>query len=304
MENQIKGQRYREVKIGDVTVYKTINEKFNNWFSLYGGMVAGTNVFVTGTSGAGKTTTVINIMNWLPMLVSAMYSVEMDTVDVKFQTQNVKFSHDNAYIFDRTDCPTIDDFLIEAEKIGAVILAFDSLQAIASASYPNMGEDAGCALVQNKIREYNRKHRGITFVIGHNTKEDEFAGKNTLMQLFDAHIDFFHNKKTDERTMSWKQKNRKGKLGKLFYEFATDGIIFHTPEEWTIVTNGRRSFSDILFKSMESYLSTMDNTTENYKRFKVDFVRQTKELEKTLDGPQFILASVQLLNNLSIIYGV
>lgn len=210
-------------------VLKTGQDKFDSWFSNYDGLVLGTAVYVSGTSGAGKTTLMLNIMSWLKDQVSCFYSREMRIKDLFNQVKDIELS-DNCHIADVDSCKNFDDFMVGLEKIKPKIIVIDSLQVLAKEDYAfqkEKSEDEACYYIIKRLRDLISKNNSILFLIGHNNKEGNFAGNNVIIQMMDAHIDMVYDKKTKIRTMSWGQKNRKGKMGSLNYDMENGKILFN-----------------------------------------------------------------------------
>lgn len=224
----------------------TLKEEFDIWFSRFGGIVLGSSIYVTGTSGGGKSTLMANIMTWLKDEVSLMYSREMLAKYLKAQVSDLKFP-DNAYIADVEDNPNFDSFMQDVYKLQPKIIIIDSLQVIAKEDYVMtgiMGEDAACYKIIKTLRDYVNSVNGVLFLIGHNTKDGVFAGANTNMQMIDAHIDIVYDKITNTRTMSWGQKNRKGPMGEpLPFSIDKSEIIFNSKNE-TLTGNEYNAFYD------------------------------------------------------------
>ena len=82
METSIKSLNFNQIKVSNAPTLKTGNEKFDEWFSKKGGMVLRSAVYVSGTSGAGKTTLMVNMMNWLKDVTTCMYEREVEAQDV------------------------------------------------------------------------------------------------------------------------------------------------------------------------------------------------------------------------------
>jgi len=214
---------------------KTGQTDFDAWFSRNGGMVLGSAIYVSGTSGAGKTTLMANIMTWVKDVVSVIYSREMLSEHLLNQVKDLDFSN-NANICDINDYKTFQDFMKEIWIIKPKILIIDSLQVIAKEDYVMndiCSEEKACYLIIKELREYTSQNNAVLFLIGHNTKDGEFAGVNTIMQMMDAHIDMVFDKKTGIRKMNWGVKNRKGPSDKsLEYSIENSKIVFKKEDDF------------------------------------------------------------------------
>lgn len=298
METSIKSLNFNQIKVSNAPTLKTGNEKFDEWFSKKGGMVLRSAVYVSGTSGAGKTTLMVNMMNWLKDVTTCMYEREVEAQDVKEQTSNVVFKHNNAHICDIKTHPHFDEFMKELNNLQPKVVIVDSLQAIAMDDFPNMNEDDACNHIVKILRQWTFDNNAVLFLIGHNTKEGEFAGRNTIMQFMDAHIDMVFDKKTNTRTMSWGKKNRKGPMGTLYYTFEEAGIELFTKEEWQSKTEDR-NFRENFITFVTNYVSTVNTNTEAGAKFVSEYNKALKQINKSNDGNEICSNLLSLMMNLS-----
>ena len=222
----MKSKSFNQIEsIGGKTI-KTGNELFDEWFSKDGGIVPGSIIFVTGTSGAGKTTLMVNLMNWLKGYKLSLYSREMSIGSIKHQMSGYVFDNSSAYFVDDSDCPHLDEYFKELDLVKPEFVIVDSLQAIALADFPEMSEEKGSIIVRQKLEQWCKANGSTLFLIGHNTKDNEFAGKNTNMQMVDAHMVLEYDQKTETRRIFWGKKNRKGPMGQLYYTIDNGSIEF------------------------------------------------------------------------------
>lgn len=226
----MKSKSFGEIKIINENTVFTGNKLFDAWFSRDGGIVPNSKIFVTGTSGAGKTTLMVNLMNWLKNHKSSLYSREMSVSSLKQQVKNYPFDNPNSFFVDESDCPHLDDYIKELNVLKPEFVIVDSMQAIATVDYPDMSEEKGSLIVRNKITKWCDENNATLFLIGHNTKDNEFAGKNTNMQMVDAHMVLEFDDKTGIRKIYWGKKNRKGPRGQLFYTINNGSIEFFEDE--------------------------------------------------------------------------
>jgi len=257
------------LKISDVQhkhepALKTGQEIFDEWFSSSGGIVLGSAIYVSGTSGAGKTTLMANIMEWLKNEISCLYSREMRLSPLLKQVPNLSNAQ-NAFVADIESCPDFETFLTEINVLKPKIIIIDSLQVIAKEDYvvkKIKNEEDACYYIIQVLREYIHKNNAVLFLIGHNTKDGSFAGHNTIIQMIDAHIDMVFDKKENTRTMSWGVKNRKGKMGSIPY-FIEDGkILFEqeSSESYQEIKNYDRIVKDMIV-FLEEKLETLKNNS-------------------------------------------
>ena len=264
-----KYENYREISNLQEPSIMTGNKKLDDFWSKDGGMVVGSAIFLTGTSGAGKTTLSVFLSKLLNNLKVSIYSREMHRSSVMQQTKRLNITHDNLFISDEQTCPTFIEYMELLDEMKPKIVVIDSLQVIAMTDYANDNQDdAQIAMIQ-ELRTWTMNNNAVLFVIGHNKKDGEFRGANTIMQLFDAHLEMVHDKSDDSRHMSWGQKNRKGPLCSLYYTFTKDSIEFFTVDEWEEMhpkTIGIVGFEQGLKNIINSNLKKLKKH-ENFKAF-------------------------------------
>lgn len=267
----------------------TGNKKFDNFFSHDGGMIRGSAVLFTGSSGAGKTTQSVFLQAMLPSLKTALYSREMWASKVAHQCKGLNVFHDNAYIADVESAPHFDNFMKHLQELAPDVAVVDSLQVIAREDFPNMSESDAIYHIIKTLREWNTKNNSVLFVIGHVTKNDIFRGDNTIMQMFDAHLEMIYHKKTGNRTISWGQKNRDGDVNQmLYYDFAPSGLVYYTPQEWMFVKQDI-SLSDAIEDAMRDYLVGIKEQ-KWFERVRLKMKKKETLLEKEFahDNARFI----------------
>ena len=266
--------------------YMTGREDFDKWFSRFGGIVLGSAIYVTGTSGGGKSTLMMNITSWLKDEVAFFYSREMLSEHLKAQLCDLEYSK-NCYISDVEDNPTFESFMKEVNEIKPKVLIVDSLQVIAKEDYVmtgKMGEDAACYIIIKELRDYICKNNAILFLIGHNTKDGVFAGANTNMQMIDAHIDIVYDRNSNTRTMNWGMKNRKGPMGSpLQFYIENSNIVFESNETTPKEENNYSAYNEAI-TTLEKILCEetilRKATAEQKKEFKSRIEKAKKEINK------------------------
>lgn len=266
---------------------KTGIEVFDNWFSKNGGIVIGSSIYVSGTSGAGKTTLMLNILSWIKNETSVFYSREMTKEQVINQVGSINFS-DKVFISDKYDCENFDIFMNEIENLKPKIIIIDSLQFIAKEDYAMldiMSEEKACYEIIKRLREYLNKNNSILFLIGHNTKDGNFAGVNTIIQSVDAHIDMVYDKKENARTMSWGVKNRKGKMGSIPY-FIDNGRILFEQKNQSALYKGKNidrilketiDFIEQKIETLKYFENGKEISPERIEKLKKDYYKFKKQ---------------------------
>jgi DNA repair protein RadA/Sms len=305
---EIKSIPFNKIVVSSDPTIKTGVEKFDKWFSKAGGIVIGSAIYVSGTSGAGKTTLMVNLMKWLKNVKTSMYLREMEDRYVKQQTENIVFDHDNAFFVDVKKCPTFEDYMAELDVLKPKVVIIDSLQVIAKEDYDMkniMGEDKACYHIIKTLRKWISENEATLILIGHNTKEGNFAGANTNIQMMDAHIDMVFDKKKNQRTMSWGQKNRKGPMGTLYYVFGENAIEFFSEEEWKFIKE-KVNFQENFIIFAQSFKDSLNPKDEAHAKFLAEFNREKKALNKI--GEQnnfdFCKAVFEVMMNLSAKNGI
>lgn len=199
---------------------------------------------------------------------------------IKHQVSGLEFDNPNATFADYNDCPTVEEYIKELDTVKPSFVIVDSLQAIAEQDYPDMGVDKASVIVRNTIEKWCKANNATLFLIGHNTKDNEFAGKNTNMQMVDAHMVLEYDQKTDIRRIYWGKKNRKGPMGELNYRIEGGNIVFYKNTE-------ALDFTDHFQSMVSGYLKKMDANSDKVKSFKRDLNKMSNELFDKHDGLQY-----------------
>jgi len=298
----MKSKSFGEIKVVNERTILTGNKLFDQWFSKDGGIVPGSKIFVTGTSGAGKTTLMVNIMNWLKNHISSFYSREMSISSLKQQIKDYEFNNPNAYFVDDEDCPNLKDYLNELDILKPEFVIVDSLQAIASADYPEMSEEKGSILVREILTKWCKENNATLFLIGHNTKDNEFAGKNTNMQMVDAHMVLEYDKKTETRIIYWGKKNRKGPMGKLYYKINDGSIEFYNNQEPSIdiSSNVEVSFSAEFEIFLKEFLNKLEKKNNSINQIRKEINKVSDNIYDKFNGNQ----NEYMINLMSAIYNI
>jgi len=274
-------QNYNELTGEEVTFLKTGIKKFDDFYSIKGGTGWGTMNYVTGSSGAGKTTVAAMLQSIIKDYKSAMYQRESLAIQVRDRNENLPF-HKNSFIADSKSCPHLDNFMDEADKHDVKILIIDSLQVVA-ADYVNEEGSEGKAekRVYMMLLNWVQRTGGIVYLIGHVNKDDGFKGDNGIMQMMDAHLEFIYDEKSGESFCRFGQKNRlglKGNDNRLFYKFRGNGngVEFFTELEWNVVFQ-RKSVTNFLAPQMMGYIEAFKNEN-GYKEFKKEILKYQHEV--------------------------
>lgn len=273
--------------------------ELDNWFSTKGGMVIGSAIFLTGSSGSGKTTLMTFLAKMLSNVVYSIYSREMPKHALKEQVERLKITSENLYISDAATRPTFESYVAALDEIKPKIVVVDSVQVIAMEDFPNVSETKAIYHIIKTLREWTDKNNAVLIIIGHVTKDDVFRGDNTIMQMFDAHMEMIFDKKAKTRTLSWGQKNRKGPMGDpLYYEFEGSEVLFYTEDEWNAKTN-KTSLVDFVQQSIVGYLRSVNKKHPNYAAFSSDLNMQADVISQySHDGILFVFELMKVAQEL------
>lgn len=287
LQDIIQAEKFSNIQPKNEPTIKTGIKILDDWFSNKGGMVIGSAIFLTGTSGAGKTTLMAFFAKMLNNLTYSIYSREMPKHALKEQVDRLNINNDNLYISDAETRPTFDSFVEALNEIKPRIVVMDSIQVVAKEDFPNMSEADAIYHIIKTLRDWTDKNNAVLFVIGHVTKEGVFRGDNTIMQMFDAHMEMIFDKKTNSRTLSWGQKNRKGPMGEpLYYDFTNDDILFFTEMEWNM-----RGMDVCLYEfvqnSIFTFLESINKQHPNYRAFSDEIKREIKTLASKMNDPMY-----------------
>ena len=278
----VKSKNYSAVKIKNEPVLRTGNVVLDDFISNDSGFVIGSSIFLTGTSGAGKTTLAYTLQKVFENHVTSLYSREMSASAVADQMKRYAISHNNAYIADKDSHPTLINYIEELEILKPKVVIVDSLQVLMKEDYADMSAEKSGYLIIQMLREWTEKNDAVLIVVGHVNKDGEFEGKNTIKHMFDAHLEMIFDKKKQTRTLSW-SKNRKGSTADmLYYIFGEETIEFFTENQWdTRITN--KTMSDFMADSVFSFIE-MFKTHKNYKDFYKEFIMELKGLDGDLNS--------------------
>lgn len=274
----LKSKNYSEVSYKAEPVLKTGDQILDEFISNDGGFVVGSAIFLTGTSGAGKTTFAFTLQKVFENFVTSLYSREMSAAAVKQQMKRYEISHNNAYIADKESCPTLESYIEELNVLKPKVVIVDSLQVIMKEDYSTVSaETSGFQIIQT-LRSWTEKNDAVLIVVGHVNKDGEFEGRNTIQHMFDCHLEMIFDKKKNTRTISW-AKNRKGALDTLYYDFGSEKIVFYTTEQWEAKNEGKE-MSDFVLETVTRFI-TMHKNHPQYKEMSKAIKEEWDNLAKT-----------------------
>jgi len=253
---------YGHLPQGDVKVetIKTGIDLFDDYISRYSGFIRGLTMFLTGTSGAGKTTLSVFLQSLLSSYKTVLYTREQYAADVQRQCSEYKVAHGNAFIADKDSCPTFSDFVAMVEQQRPDVIVMDSLQEIAKDFIEEVGEIKAITHIIDTMREIAARHNSVVIFIGQMTKEGKFKGPQSILQLADAHMQMTFYPERKERVISWGGKNRNTKdPTEILYYTLGDGIVkFYSEAEWEIERN-KYTYLQYRQEASKKYLKAMKN---------------------------------------------
>lgn len=230
-------------------------------------------IFMTGTSGAGKTTLSKFIQKKLSDTKTALYERETSSKSVAKQTRRIVIEHDNAMLCDETEYLTFTDFMNAVEEKEIKFVIIDSLQTAANDFERNqgMGENEAQLEVLSVLMSWKKRTGGTAILIGMVKKDGDFSGLNKIKHLADCHLHLVFEDKKNVRYMVT-TKNRDNSTSKVYYEFVNtnEAIVFYSEKEFAL--KGKKfKFDDYLLQMIADFLSGIDKKNPNYKEFKKEY---------------------------------
>lgn len=299
-------KNYQDVVISSVPTVKTGVEKLDNLFSTDGGIEWANLIFLTGTSGAGKTTLCKKIQSLIADHISVFYSREMLSSLVKKQTLRLEITHKNAFIADSKDYPHLNLFMQMIKERGDVkILILDSIQRIASDFVKDgMTKEAAMRHIYDILTDWKDTNNGIVILIGQVNKDGDFEGANFLKHDSDVHVHMVFDKKKNTRTIET-TKNRMGKLDKLYYEIldSSETLKFYSQKEFEL--NGEKIiFDDYLTNTVFEYIKNLDKNNPSYNEFMGEWSLFLNGMDSNTDTFEMTMLLFTELKRLNVKYGL
>lgn len=263
-------------------------------------------IFLTGTSGAGKTTLAKVVQKALKDTPTALYSRETSSKSVAKQTRRVNIDHDNALICDEKEYPHFNDFMAEVVKRGIKFIIIDSLQTAAK-DFENEGMSTKAAQLKvlDVLKKWKDTTGGTAILIGMVNKDGDFSGVNEIKHLSDCHLHLVFDEMKNIRYM-YTTKNRDNSTSKLFYEFVNtdEVIVFYSEKEFELKDKNFK-FADYLLKTITDFLNSVDKKHISYKEFKAEYNTELKNIsEGNTNEMETVIAVMQLIDGLTKKYGM
>lgn len=153
------------------------------------GIVPGSVILLSGDPGIGKSTILLQVASNLSKTKKVLYITgEESESQVKLREERIngeKLSKtSNLYIFSTTN---IDKAVVEAEKGKWDLVIVDSIQTMASTSFPGFpGSVPQIRYATGKMVTFAKKNHIPVFLVGHVTKEGIVAGPMILSHMVDV----------------------------------------------------------------------------------------------------------------------
>ncbi len=302
-------KNYQNVELIETPSVKVGDSLLDNLFSSQGGIEWANLIFLTGTSGAGKTTLCKKLQSLISEYVSVFYSREMLSSLVKKQTLRLEITHKNAFIADSKDYPHFNTFMKMIEERGDVkILILDSIQRIAVDFIKDgMSREAAMRHIYDVLTEWKDRTNGIVILIGQLTKDGDFEGASFLKFDADAHVHMVFDDKKNTRTIET-TKNRMGKTGKLYYEIldSSETLKFYTEKEFELRGKSFK-FDNYLTKMVAEYFSCIDKKSPAYKEFLKEYNSRVVAISNEQKGKtefEITMAMAAMINEVTKKHGL
>ncbi len=302
-------KNYQNVELIETPSVKVGDSLLDNLFSSQGGIEWANLIFLTGTSGAGKTTLCKKLQSLISEYVSVFYSREMLSSLVKKQTLRLEITHKNAFIADSKDYPHFNTFMKMIEERGDVkILILDSIQRIAVDFIKDgMSREAAMRHIYDVLTEWKDRTNGIVILIGQLTKDGDFEGASFLKFDADAHVHMVFDDKKNTRTIET-TKNRMGKTGKLYYEIldSSETLKFYTEKEFELRGKSFK-FDNYLTKMVAEYFSCIDKKSPAYKEFLKEYNSRVVAISNEQKGKtefEITMAMATMINEVTKKHGL
>jgi predicted ATP-dependent serine protease len=266
-------------------------------------------IFLTGTSGAGKTTLAKVIQKSLKDTPTALYERETSSNSVAKQTRRVNIEHNNAMICDEKEYPHFLDFMKEVEKRNIKFIIIDSLQtaAVDFVGSHDMSEKESQMEVLSVLKKWKDNTGGTAILIGMVNKDGDFSGVNKIKHLADCHLHLVFDEVKNIRFM-YTTKNRDNSTSKMYYEFTStdEVVVFYSEKEFELKGKSYK-FDDYLLKVVVEFFSGVDKKHPSYKEFLKEYNSNVALVAKEKEGAtkfEITIAIATMINELSKKYGI
>lgn len=197
----------------------TASEELNS--VLWGGIVSGSIILLSGEPGIGKSTLSLQISWWLQDKHVLYVSGEETVSQISSRAKRLWVNGNNISLLAESNFDDIEKS-IEWKKLDLIIIDSVSVMHSDNASGTS-GSINQIKYIGEKLQSYAKSHNTSIILIGHITKDGAVAGPKSLEHLVDVVL-FFEGERYDEIRLLRSLKNRFGSTG--------DIGIFKMTEEW------------------------------------------------------------------------
>jgi predicted ATP-dependent serine protease len=246
--SMINGQISRGTNILDLVIPPQLEESILTgvkWFddALGGyGLTPSQVCLFTGTPGAGKTTTMLQIADaWTKSgNICLLNTVEEALVQVRKVTKRLGLTSGFICGQDRLVPAALEHFdqLRAANPNKKALIILDSLQVHDDGKYKDGGTNSMTPVrIAEMVSEYCKATYAMTIMIGQVTKGGKFAGKQQLQHNIDSHAHVYIDQRPTSETYGKRifkfEKNRFGpaNMGSILNMTGDGGLIAESPFE-------------------------------------------------------------------------
>lgn len=171
---------------------------------LWGGIVPGSIILLSGEPGIGKSTLTLQLWNWTTEEILYV-SGEETAGQLSGRAKRLQIQGNNIKILAESNIETI---FASIEHSNAKIIVFDSISVMHSSEINgSAGSVSQVRYITEKIVEYGKKTGIACCIIGHVTKDGSLAGPKTLEHMVDTVL-YFEGDRYDNLRLLRSLKNR------------------------------------------------------------------------------------------------
>ena len=191
------------------TRYITKSEEFNN--VLWGGIVKGSIVLLSGEPWIWKSTLTLQLGKWIREDIVYISGEETENQIIE-RAERLWVSGKNIRILSESNLENILSTLV---KNPTDIVIIDSISVMQSSDVSGAcGSISQVRYITEKLVEYGKTTNTTFFIIGHITKDGSLAGPKTLEHMVDVVLFFEGDKFDNLRMLRW-LKNRFGTTSEI-----------------------------------------------------------------------------------------
>lgn len=244
---------YNQIKPTALKAISTGITSLDDFLSLEGGIIPGYLLFLTGSSGAGKTFLTKLIQRNITSIKTAMLQREVSADLLAKQLQAIDTSkNENCFV---NDSMTIQEFLNYTSKNDFKLIVVDSLQCC-RVDFPDLGEKAADEEIYRLLRAWTTVNNSSCIIIGQSNKDGSFNGNNSTKHMFDCYLEMIYEPKRDIRYVHSSKNRMGGTVGTpLYYRFTdTEDIL-----EWSFdgFDKENQTLNDHLLSALNQFVRSI-----------------------------------------------